>query len=126
MSLKLSSLDPKLRRRIEQQIANEDKNKHVVVAGLQAQVSEPYHRQALVGGAGQPHGGKSGVVVRVTIVAVRKRLLDSHDNAKSACKSLVDAISASLGIADNDPRVAWEISQVETKGSEGTMVKIEL
>ena len=53
------------------------------------------------------------------------KLFDGHDNLSAACKQLVDAIAASLGIEDKDPRVRWEYSQAETQGTEGVIVTAE-
>lgn len=36
-----------------------------------------------------------------------------------------DAVAAWLGIDDGDPRVRWEYGQVETRGAQGVLVKIE-
>lgn len=68
--------------------------------------------------------GKAGVVYRVSLVAVRKRLLDP-DAVAFACKPLTDAIAMTLGLDDADPRLVFEYSQTETKGAEGVLVKIE-
>lgn len=60
----------------------------------------------------------------ISLVGHRRRKLDD-DNFVGACKHLRDAIAASLGIDDGDPRLRWEYSQHETAGAEGVMVKIE-
>lgn len=68
---------------------------------------------------------KVGMVkCRVRLTAFRKRLLDP-DAVAFACKPLTDTIADSLGIDDADPRVAWEWSQVQTRGVEGVVVTIE-
>ena len=62
---------------------------------------------------------------RIGIVSVRKKLVDEHDNLRTGAKPLVDAITASLGFAnDNDPRLTWEYGQVLGTRC-GTIVKIE-
>lgn len=67
-----------------------------------------------------------GVGYRVTIVSVRKRFIDAHDNLRTGSKALVDAITRTLGFSsDDNPRLQWEYGQVlGTKC--GTIVKIEL
>lgn len=73
----------------------------------------------------QLEAGSRGVGYRVTIVSVRKRTVDAHDNLRTGAKPLVDAITRSLGFhSDDDPRLVWEYGQVlGTRG--GTIVKIE-
>lgn len=71
--------------------------------------------------------GRPPVLVRVHL-HVRfpvRGLLDSHDNLASSLKPLVDAIAETLGVADKDPRVAWEYSQAETRGTTGVTVTVE-
>lgn len=68
-------------------------------------------------------GGAGRVVV--SLVGFRRRALDD-DNFVGACKHLRDAIAASLGLDDGDPRLRWEYSQHETRGAEGVMVKIQM
>lgn len=41
-------------------------------------------------------------------------------------KPLVDAISETLGVPDKDPRVAWEYSQGETRGTPGVTILVEV
>ncbi len=69
---------------------------------------------------------KDGVGFRITLLMVRKRLVDGHDNLRWGAKPLVDAITASLGFRDDaDPRLAWDYHQVKSDGRQGTIVKIE-
>lgn len=39
-------------------------------------------------------------------------------------KPLTDAIAASLGVDDADPRLSWEYGQQQTRGEEGVFVKV--
>lgn len=67
-----------------------------------------------------------GVGFRVTIVSLRKRLVDAHDNLRTGAKPLVDAITKTLGFAsDDNPRLLWEYQQLQTAGETGCIVKIE-
>ena len=72
--------------------------------------------------ADAPQAGSAGRVV-VCLVGHRRRLLDD-DNFVGACKHLRDAIAASLGLDDGDPRLRWEYGQHETRGAEGVAVTI--
>jgi hypothetical protein len=63
--------------------------------------------------------------VRIAIIRIGPRLLDS-DNATYAAKPLRDAIAASLGVDDADPRLEWEYLQIKSSGSPGVLVKIEI
>jgi len=67
---------------------------------------------------------KGRVVILVSIIALRRRLLD-EDSAIFALKPLRDAIAASLGIDDADARIAWQYGQQTTKGEQGVIVRIE-
>jgi len=126
MSLKINQLNQQLRRRIQEQIANEDRAKNnAVPRGIRSEVSKPAAAPALERKHEAQKAGASGVAVRVVIIALRQRLLDSHDNAKSACKGLIDVIAESLGIDDADPRISWQIEQLKTDGEPGTIVQIQ-
>lgn len=67
---------------------------------------------------------RRGVEVCVSIIACRRRVLDS-DNAIAGAKHLRDCIAKTLGIDDSDRRVRWQYGQVETRGKTGTIVMIE-
>lgn len=47
------------------------------------------------------------------------------DNLAGGCKPLRDAIAESLGVDDGDPRVEWEVEQVQTRGREFVLVRVE-
>lgn len=80
--------------------------------------------RALDSGVEKHQASQNRVVI--SIIQLRRRVLDTHDNARSACKPLVDAISATLHIDDADPRVRWQYGQVQTTGELGVIVKVEL
>lgn len=82
--------------------------------------------QALDNRVPKPASSTKSVGLRITLVTLRKRLLDKHDAVAYACKPLTDAIAKSLGIDDADKRLEWEYLQVKTTGTEGVMVKIEV
>ena len=65
---------------------------------------------------------KSRVVV--SIIGLRRRALDD-DNFNGGCKALRDCIAASLGIDDGDKRLTWQYGQLQTRGREGYLVRIE-
>lgn len=63
---------------------------------------------------------------RIQLIQLRRRLLDGHDNMRSACKPAVDRITQRLGFkADNDERIIWEYHQLRTAGEEQLLVVIE-
>lgn len=62
--------------------------------------------------------------VVVGVVVFRRQLLDP-DNLIGGCKSFQDAIAATLGIDDGDPRIRFEYSKHLTTGKPGTLVRIE-
>jgi hypothetical protein len=66
-----------------------------------------------------------GLAICVSLVVLSRRLMDS-DNLSGSCKSLRDAIAASLGIDDGDEAVTWEYGQMRTDGEQGVLVKIQL
>jgi hypothetical protein len=97
-------------------------NPHLMGALPPAQPKPDGRRELAPANAPQKSG--AGRVV-VSLVGHRRRILDD-DNFVGACKHLRDAIAASLGIDDGDPRLRWEYSQHETRGAEGVAVTIHL
>lgn len=69
--------------------------------------------------------GKKRVACCITLIRFGMRSLDS-DNLIAAHKGLRDAVCASLSLQDNDGRIIWQYSQVETKGQTGCLVIIEV
>lgn len=68
---------------------------------------------------------KASTRYRISIAVFRKRLLDSHDNARSACKPLVDSITRSLGFKSDDcQELEWEYHQLKTEYATGTHIII--
>lgn len=61
----------------------------------------------------------------VSIIGFRRIPLDD-DNFISACKHTRDAIAASLTLDDGDKRLRWQYQQIQTAGTEGLMVRIEI
>jgi hypothetical protein len=71
--------------------------------------------------------GPESVRYCVTLIALRRRLLDSHDNARSAMKPLVDKITDWLGFkSDADERIIWQYAQVKSDGPQGVAVLIQI
>lgn len=68
---------------------------------------------------------RPGCTITVTITAYLELRIDP-DNLAHALKPLQDAIADWIGIDDGDERVRWEYGQVETRGSTGTVVKVEV
>lgn len=62
----------------------------------------------------------------VSIISLRLKLVDGHDNLRTGAKPLVDAIANTLGFSnDSDERLTWEYFQFRTEGEEATLVKIQ-
>ena len=126
MSLgQLSQLDAKLRARIEAQLAAEDAARSVGAPDLRPvspAVAQPLGRPSPPAHAGQ---GRRPRRLVVSLIGLRRRPLDD-DNYNGACKHLRDAIAASLGIDDGDKRICWQYQQLQTRGREGVLVRIEI
>jgi hypothetical protein len=97
-------------------------NPHLL-GGLPSAQPQPDGRRIASPADAPQKGGAGGVVI--SMVGHRRQLLDD-DNFVGACKHLRDAIAASLGMDDADPRLRWEYGQFETRGAEGVVVKIQL
>jgi hypothetical protein len=69
--------------------------------------------------------GQGGLVARITLITLRRRLLDD-DNGVGSLKPLRDAIANTLGFDDGSPLIQFEYGQQKTDGEEGVVVKIEL
>jgi hypothetical protein len=65
----------------------------------------------------------AGVRFRVDIISIRRRLVDG-DNLQTGAKPLRDSIAHWLRTDDADRFITWEYHQLETRGEEGTIVKI--
>lgn len=76
-------------------------------------------------GGGSPRDATPVLTIHLVVHRKPGKLFDGHDNLRSALKPLVDAIAASLGIEDKDPRVVWEYSQAEHRGPDGVVVIAE-
>lgn len=50
-------------------------------------------------------------LVRVALVRVAPRPLDSHDNLHSSLKSVVDGVADWLGCRDDNARISWAYDQ---------------
>lgn len=100
-------------------------NAHLfAVGGVEAK--KPKSNQRSEGQNSQLESRPPSLGYRVTLVQCRRRMLDSHDNMRTAVKPLVDAITETLGFkSDDDPRLKWEYGQCETRGSEGVIVRVE-
>lgn len=66
---------------------------------------------------------RGGPRIRVTIVALRNRFLDS-DNERGD-KFLRDAIARSLGLDDSDKVIQWAYGTVVCPGPTGCIVRVE-
>lgn len=65
----------------------------------------------------------SGCCVEVDLIACVHRRCDD-DNITAGCKPLRDAVAASLGLDDGDPRLIFRVHQVVGSGPEGTLVMV--
>lgn len=122
MALKLDQLDAKLRARIEAQLAQEDAARRGALRPVPPAVAEPVRRASAPTHARQSRCTRRLVV---SLIGLRRRTLDD-DNFNGACKHFRDAIAASLGIDDGDKRICWQYQQLQTKGREGVLVRVEI
>lgn len=61
----------------------------------------------------------------ISLIGLRRIPLDD-DNFNGGCKALRDAIAASLGVDDGDKRLVWQYGQLQSRGHEGYLVRIEI
>lgn len=117
MGIKFHDLNPKTQERIRRE--NPD-----VFRPLVAQKSKQTASSSLDGRSPQRQGRKNRLVVRVTLITLRRRVCDD-DNDAAALKPLRDSIARSIGLDDGDPRIKFEYGSARTEGQSGVMVKIE-
>jgi hypothetical protein len=91
---------------------------------MEACKPEPIPSQALARVPSYHKRRRSKELIRITLVAARRREVDDDNNVASL-KPLRDAIACNLSIDDGDGRIRWEYGQVETKSTEGVIVKME-
>lgn len=94
------------------------------VGAVEASQPEPDAASPLVRPGAQRKGRKKSMVVRITLFGIRARILD-EDNFVGGCKPLRDAIAASFGVDDADPRIEWRYAQSRVPKPEGVIVMIE-
>lgn len=78
-------------------------------------------KAGLAGGSDAPSGRR----IQVDLIAFLRRRCDD-DNITAGCKPLRDAVAATLGVDDGDPRVTFAVHQVVGPGEEGTLVRITI
>ncbi len=61
----------------------------------------------------------------ITVTRVAPGALDAHDNLPPACKAIVDAIAAWIGLDDRDPRLTWRYAQARDGKSYAVGIRIE-
>jgi hypothetical protein len=132
MNIDLATCNHKLRERIQKQISQEDAAKNAAtakndcnqrVAELVRAQPKPNQRRASQNPGVDCRAALVGY--GIFIISYRTRLLDSHDNLRTAHKALVDRITESLGFrSDNDPRLQWSYEQVKSASATGTHVLI--
>jgi hypothetical protein len=98
-------------------------NPHLFVGGVEKPLPQPNPARALDSGRKARKTSPQGMVI--SLVSYRSRLLDS-DNLQGGLKPLRDAIAATLGFDDGHSAVRWEYGQVESRGEQGTAVKIQV
>lgn len=117
MSFKLADFNEKTQAKIRAQLRDD-------VRRVEAHQSEQAASHTLERCLPKREGGTRGVVCVVSFVALLGRTLDD-DNLIASLKPLRDAVAASLGIDDGDPRIRFQYEQLQTKGQEGVMVHLE-
>lgn len=104
--------------------AYERKRSTHAVRRVETNQPQPTPAPALAGSALKRQGCQSRLVVIITLCALRHRLLDDDNNVASF-KPLRDAIAETLKVDDGDKRLKWQCQQIETRGEECVVVKIE-
>jgi len=94
------------------------------MGGLEAGQSKQTPVQALAGRKQKQQGGPRRLGIIVTMCVHRRRIVDDDNNIGSL-KPLRDAIAKSLGLDDGDKTIAWQYTQVQTRGKEGVQVSME-
>lgn len=93
------------------------------VAGLPDPKREQNQRRE--GQDREPQACAESIRYRITIISIRSRLVDAHDNFRTGAKSLVDIITRSLGFDDDaNPRLEWHYEQFVGKPA-STIVLIQ-
>ena len=101
-------------------------NQHLFGVGAVAGSQRERHPGQALDSQPQARGHcQDGVAVRVSLIALRRRLLDG-DNLQGGFKPLRDAVAESLGLDDADNVISWEYHQMKCEGHEGAIVKIEV
>lgn len=122
--MKWDSLSKELRERIIKQ-----EPQHFTQAGIVATVPKPKREPdplpALDYSPKAKRHREKRMVIIVVLCRFGHRLLDD-DNLSGSFKGLRDSIARSIGVDDGDKRFRWECRQVETTGTEGTLVTIEV
>lgn len=91
------------------------------VGGLLPTVTKPDPIPALDQGKKAHDKRSQSVALRIRIIRVGARTMDSDENLPFAYKGLKDAIAESLGVDDNDKRIEWRYEQIIGK-PHGTIV----
>ena len=101
------------------------------LGGLCASFAQRCQAPALVGESARAKkgarivGARNGPLLRVTIISLRNRTRDG-DNEQGGLKELRDAIADWCGLDDADNIISWQYGQIQTRGRQGTIVKIEI
>lgn len=121
--MKWSELDAKLKARLIRENPK-DLNAAGIIPAVGAQKPQPVRR-----GEGEDRGVAQVphcVGFKITIIGLRKRLVDGHDSFAFSYKPLADRITEWLGFkSDADPRLEWNYRQITITGTPGTIVQIE-
>lgn len=82
-----------------------------VLGAVETKVAKPNKRSEIENS--ELVRGQQGLAFRIRLIVVSRRRMDAHDNLRSACKPVVDAITESLGFkSDDDPALEWNYSQI--------------
>ena len=102
------------------------RNPDLFMDAVESQKQKPDARTTLVSNPQIPKASRGrmatgGPVLRVTIIGCEARRRDS-DNPEY--KFLRDAIARDFNLDDEDGTIIWEYGKIETRGEQGTIVKI--
>jgi hypothetical protein len=105
--------------KIREQIRRDDLRR------VEANKPEPTIAPSLVSGDKEQGRSPGRIEISVVLVAILGRPMDD-DNLVGSFKPLRDLIAEELGIDDGDERIRFSYGQVQSRGTQGVIVRVEI